>query len=75
MRADYVSREEWGATKPTKKWTYLNPSRVQGIVVHHSGVTGGPTGATALRAVARHPMTTRGPPGGPPPGGPSSVTT
>ena len=60
MRADYVSREEWGATKPTKKWTYLNPKRVQGIVVHHSGVTGGPTGATAVRAFERHHMTTRG---------------
>jgi hypothetical protein len=60
VRADYVSREEWGATKPTKKWTYLNPKRVQGIVVHHSGVTGGPTGATAVRAFERHHMTTRG---------------
>ena len=60
MRADYVSREEWGATKPTKKWTYLNPKRVQGIVVHHSGVTGGPTGATAVQAFERHHMTTRG---------------
>ena len=60
MRADYVSREEWGATKPTKKWTYLNPQRVQGIVVHHSGVTGGPTGATAVQAFERHHMTTRG---------------
>jgi len=46
MRAVYVPREEWGATAPTKKWTWLNPKRVEGIVVHHSGVTGGPTGVT-----------------------------
>ena len=60
MRAVYVSREEWGATAPTKKWTWLNPKRVEGIVIHHSGVTGGPTGVNAVRAFERHHMTTRG---------------
>jgi len=60
VRAVYVSREEWGATAPTKKWTWLNPKRVEGIVIHHSGVTGGPTGVNAVRAFERHHMTTRG---------------
>ena len=60
MRAVYVSREAWGATAPTKKWTWLNQKRVEGIVVHHSGVTGGPTGANAVRAFETYHMTTRG---------------
>jgi hypothetical protein len=60
VRAVYVPRGEWGATAPTKKWTWLNPKRVEGIVIHHSGVTGGPTGVNAVRAFERHHMTTRG---------------
>jgi hypothetical protein len=60
VRAAYVSREEWGATEPTKKWTFLNPKRVEGIVIHHSGVVDGPTGATAVQAFERHHMRVRG---------------
>lgn len=60
MRAAHVSREAWGATASTKGWTWLNPKRVEGIVIHHSGVTGGPTGGNAVRAFERHHMQTRG---------------
>ena len=59
MRAAYVRRADWGATAPTKGWTWLNPKRVQGIVIHHSGVVGGPTGATAVQAFERHHMQVR----------------
>ena len=59
MKVPYVSRNGWGATAPTKKWTWLNPKRVKGIVVHHSGVAGGPTGATAVQAFERHHMHVR----------------
>ena len=57
---DYVTREQWGATTPTKAWTWLRPSRVEGIVVHHSGVKDGPRGAVAVQAFEAHHMTTRG---------------
>ena len=56
----FVTRQEWGATAPKKSWTWLKPSRVQGIVIHHSGVEGGPTGKDAVRAFERHHMNTRG---------------
>jgi len=57
---DYVTRERWGARTPTKGWTWLRPSRVEGVVVHHSGVKDGSTGAAAVQAFERHHMTTRG---------------
>ena len=39
----YVSRETWGAQPPPKgKFDKLNKVRVQGVVVHHSGVQNGP---------------------------------
>ena len=56
----FVTREEWGATAPKKPWTWITPSRIEGIVIHHSGVEGGPTGKDAVRAFERHHMNTRG---------------
>jgi len=56
---DYKTREDWYATPPTKPWTWLRPSRVEGIVVHHSGVKDGPTGMRAVQAFESHHMTTR----------------
>lgn len=55
----YVPREDWGATPPTKPWTWLKPKRVEGIVVHHSGVPDGPTGVNAVQAFERHHMQVR----------------
>mgnify|MGYP003132286359 FL=1 len=56
----FVTRQEWGATAPKKPWTWITPSRIEGIVIHHSGVEGGPTGKDAVRAFERHHMNTRG---------------
>ena len=57
---NYVTREHWGARTPTKAWTWLRPSRVEGVVIHHSGVKDGPSGAVAVQAFEAHHMTTRG---------------
>ena len=47
---EYVSRTEWGATPPRKPFSRLRPTRVEGIVLHHSGVRNGPKGREAARA-------------------------
>ncbi len=47
---EYTSRTEWGATPPKKPFSRLRPSRVEGIVLHHSGVRNGPKGHDAARA-------------------------
>ena len=53
----YVSRKEWGAMPPPKgKFDRLNRSRVQGVVVHHSGVENGPKNSDAVKAFERHHM-------------------
>jgi hypothetical protein len=53
----HVSRETWGAKPPPKgKFDKLNSSRVQGVVVHHSGVENGPKGSAAVQAFERHHM-------------------
>jgi hypothetical protein len=54
----FVSREQWGARPPKYQWSPLR--KVKGIVVHHSGVRGGPHGADAVRSFERHHMDTRG---------------
>ncbi|MAK95708.1 MAG: hypothetical protein CL994_05145 [Euryarchaeota archaeon] len=56
----YVTRTEWGATPPAKPFSRLRPSRVVGIVLHHSGVKNGPSGEDAVRAYERFHMKTRG---------------
>jgi len=56
----YVSRTEWGATPPSKPFSRLRPSRVVGVVLHHSGVKNGPSGENAVRAYERFHMKTRG---------------
>ena len=56
----YVTREGWMARPPRKPWTRIKPKRVVGIVIHHSGVKDGPTGATAVSAFEKHHMDTRG---------------
>lgn len=56
---EYATRSHWGALSPRKPWTWLKPSRVQGIVIHHSGVKDGPTGVAAVQAFERHHMQVR----------------
>ena len=41
-------------------FTRLRPSRIVGIVVHHSGVANPPEGVVAVRAYERYHMDTRG---------------
>lgn len=59
MPPTIVTREQWGARAPrrpfTRRWRKL-----QGIVIHHSGVRNGPTGAKALKAFEKHHMDGRG---------------
>ena len=51
----YVSRKEWGAKNPPKgRFDRLNPARVQGVVIHHSGVENGPKNSDAVKAFERH---------------------
>ena len=53
----HVSRETWGAKPPPKgKFDKLNKARVQGVVIHHSGVQNGPKGSAAVKAFERHHM-------------------
>ena len=48
----YVSRKEWGAKNPPKgRFDRLNPARVQGVVIHHSGVENGPKNSDAVPLV------------------------
>lgn len=55
-----ITRSGWGARMPRKPFTRLKPSRVVGIVLHHSGVQNGPSGPKALKAFERTHMDTRG---------------
>ena len=55
-----ITRSGWGARPPRKQFTRLNRSRVQGIVLHHSGVKNGPNGPKALKAFERTHMDVRG---------------
>ena len=57
---DYVSRDEWDARPTKRSFTRLRPSRMVGIVVHHSGVPNPPDGVAAIRAFERYHMETRG---------------
>ena len=57
---DFISRDEWHARSPKRAFTRLRPSRVVGIVVHHSGVANPPDGVTAVRAYERYHMETLG---------------
>lgn len=56
----FVSRVEWRARPPRERFRALISKRVQGIVVHHSGVKNGPSGAGAVRSFERYHMDTRG---------------
>ena len=52
---EYVSRSGWGAAPPVGgKFDTLRKGRVQGVVVHHSGVEDGPRGSSAVKAFERH---------------------
>ncbi len=55
-----ITRSGGGARRPRKPFTRLKPSRVVGIVLHHSGVQNGPSGPKALKAFERTHMDTRG---------------
>ena len=51
----YISRFQWGATPPPKgPFDRIRHSRVQGVVVHHSGVENGAKGSGAVKAFERH---------------------
>jgi len=52
----YVSRYQWGATPPPggKGFHRISHGRVEGVVVHHSGVENGPRGTGAVHAFERH---------------------
>lgn len=51
----YISRFQWGATPPPGgEFDRINRSRVQGVVIHHSGVEGGSKGTGAVKAFERH---------------------
>ena len=55
-----ISRQGWEARPPKKPFTQLKKWRVQGIVVHHSGVKEAPKGIAALKAFERFHMDSRG---------------
>lgn len=55
-----ISRDGWDARPPKKPFSKLKPARVQGIVLHHSGVKDGPKGMSALKAYERFHMDSRG---------------
>jgi hypothetical protein len=53
----YISRTEWGARPPATRngqFAPLRTWRVQGVVIHHSGVEDGPLGSAAVQAFERH---------------------
>lgn len=54
-----VRRSEWGAREPAKPFRALSRGRVKGVVLHHSGVEGGPSGVAAVRAFEAYHMDTR----------------
>lgn len=56
---EYTSRKQWGATPPKKPFSRLRPSRVVGVVLHHSGVKNGPTGHDAARAFEAYHLSKR----------------
>ena len=45
-----VYRSDWGAQPARGKFRALNPRKVQGIVLHHSGVLNPPKGVAAVKA-------------------------
>ena len=57
---DFISRTDWHARPPKRAFTRLRPSRIVGIVVHHSGVANPPDGVAAVRAYERYHIDTRG---------------
>ena len=57
---NFISRTDWHARPPKRAFTQLRPSRVVGIVVHHSGVANPPDGVNAVRAYERYHIDTRG---------------
>mgnify|MGYP001187029416 FL=1 len=56
----FVDRVEWRARPPRSRFRPLVSQRVQGIVVHHSGVRNGPSGVSAVRSFERYHMDTKG---------------
>lgn len=54
-----ITRQAWGARPPRGRFSFLTPSRVQGVVLHHSGVRNGPRGPAAVKAFERYHMDTR----------------
>lgn len=50
----HISRAEWGATPPRRPFSRLRPSRVVGVVLHHSGVQNPPKGVDAVLAYEHH---------------------
>ena len=52
----YISRTQWGATTPpgSKGFHPIKDRRVEGVVIHHSGVEGGAKGSVAVKAFERH---------------------
>lgn len=59
MPGGWMNRSEWGAREPAKPFRALRPHRVKGVVLHHSGVEGGPSGIAAVRAFEAYHMDTR----------------
>ena len=57
---DYISRTQWGATKPRKPFSRLYPQKGKGVVVHHGGVANPPSGVAAVIAYERHHIQQRG---------------
>jgi len=52
---NFLTRTQWNATPPPKgRFVRLSPNRVRAVVIHHSGVEGGPTGVAAVQAFERH---------------------
>ena len=49
----FISRSQWGATDPPggNGFDRINPRRVQGVVVHHSGVENGAEGYAGCAGV------------------------
>ncbi len=60
MSPTIISRAGWDARPPKRRFTSLKKWRVQGIVLHHSGVKNAPKGVTAVKAYERFHMDSRG---------------